>query len=530
MMTIRRYGTTCGSLQLLFPYVIACHHTYIQLLYISHAISQFAELSWQFSMTLFLAAMTHFESLFLVSSYGLISWCCLLLFGAAMARFFVDTISWNRRKALNLLIVAENVAVIAGCLVSYEIFQRDDEYVIHQQQHQPHAHYWMRTVLLTILFTSGSIGMVLQQTMVVVLERDWLIVVAQHMQATAANAGDSDSLGGEMNVVVRQIDLACKVLTPAFAGGLIGWLQHGASDNIRALRQAALVMAVLNAIAMVVEILFMTRLYHLVPGLATRHHHQSEKQQVAVDDGKPAGDNNKSAQKSTTSTIAITSETTSMFYGVRIYFQQPVAAAGVALSFLYFNALTFGGIMTAYLLSRGMSMSSVGLWRGLSAISGLCGTFVYRHLRQRFSLVTVGFVSILYQCVILSIGVVTLYLPTTLLSFSTAMTLLVGTVITSRIGLYGFDIAVTQLMQEQIPAPIRGVIGGTQQSLNAACQIASFVLSMAYQNPKDFPTYATIGYFGTVVATILFGGRMLHFQPPPPAASKSEHSLEETTT
>jgi solute carrier family 40 (iron-regulated transporter), member 1 len=514
--------------------VIVCNHTYIQqLLYISHAISQFAELSWQFSMTLFLAAMTHFESLFLVSSYGLISWCCLLLFGAAMARFFVDTISWNRRKALNLLIVAENVAVIAGCLVSYEIFQRDDEYVIHQQQQsqQQQAHYWMRMVLLTILFTSGSIGMVLQQTMVVVLERDWLIVVAQHMQAnTTGVGGDSDSLG-EMNVVMRQIDLACKVLTPAFAGGLIGWLQHGASDNIRALRQAALVMGVLNAIAMAVEILFMTRLYHLVPGLATRHHHISEKT-VAVDDGKPAaGDNNKSAQKSTTSTtIAITQETTSMFYGVRIYFQQPVAAAGVALSFLYFNALTFGGIMTAYLLSRGMSMSSVGLWRGLSAISGLCGTFVYRHLRQRFSLVTVGFVSILYQCVVLSIGVVTLYLPTNLLSYSTAMILLVGTVITSRIGLYGFDIAVTQLMQEQIPAPIRGVIGGTQQSLNAACQIASFVLSMAYQNPKDFPTYATIGYFGTVVATILFGGRMLHFQPPPPAVSKSEHSLEETTT
>jgi solute carrier family 40 (iron-regulated transporter), member 1 len=482
-------------------------------------------------MTLFLAAMTHFESLFLVSAYGLISWCCLLLFGAAMARFFVDTISWNRRKALNLLIVAENVAVIAGCLVSYEIFQRDDEYVTQQPQR---AHYWMRTVLLTILFTSGSIGMVLQQTMVVVLERDWLIVVAQHMQQqqqATATTGDSDSLG-EMNVVVRQIDLACKVLTPAFAGGLIGWLQHGNSDNVRALRQAALVMAVLNAIAMVVEILFMTRLYHLVPELAIRHVHSDK--QVAVDDGKPAaGDNNKSAQKSTTSTtIAVTaSSTKSMFYGVRIYFQQPVAAAGVALSFLYFNALTFGGIMTAYLLSRGMSMSSVGLWRGLSAISGLCGTFVYRHLRQRFSLVSVGFVSILYQCVILSIGVVTLYLPTTLLSFSTAMALLVGTVITSRIGLYGFDIAVTQLMQEQIPAPIRGVIGGTQQSLNAACQIASFVLSMVYQNPKDFPTYATIGYFGTVVATILFGGRMLHFQPPPPpAASKSEHSLEETTT
>jgi solute carrier family 40 (iron-regulated transporter), member 1 len=477
--------------------------------------------------------MTHFESLFLVSTYGLISWGCLLLFGSAMARFFVDTISWNRQSALIMLIVAENVAVIAGCLVSYEIFQRDDEYFTHQQQQQQqpqHAHSWMRTVLLTILFTSGSIGLVLQQTMVVVLERDWLIVVAAHQQQQATTTGgvgdDPDSLG-EMNVVVRQIDLACRVLTPAFAGSLIGWLQHGATDNIRDLRQAALVLGMLNAISMVVEIVFMTRLYHLVPGLATRHH-LAEKV-AAVNDGKPAGDHKSGPKTSTTAIVTTPEETTTMCYGVRIYFQQPVAAAGVALSFLYLNALTFGGIMTAYLLSRGMSMSSVGLWRGLSAISGLCGTFVYRHLRQQrcCSLVMVGFVSILFQCVVLSIGVVSMYLPTTLLSYSTAVSLLVGTVIVSRIGLYGFDIAVTQLMQEQIPAPIRGVIGGTQQSLNAACQIASFILSMAFQDPKDFPTYATIGYFGTVVAAALFGGRMLLFQPP---ASHSEHYLLEEAT
>jgi hypothetical protein len=189
------------------------------MLYIAHAVSQFAELSWQFSLTLFLAAMAHLESLLLVSAYGLISWCSLLLFSSAMARFFVDTIPWNRRAALNALIVAENIMVIAGCFVSYWIF-RSDDYLVQQQQKEQDGTtiiITLRTVLLTILFATGSIALVLEQTMVVVIERDWLIVVARHVAATTTasaatttNGGRVDSLG-EMNVIVKQIDLACKV-------------------------------------------------------------------------------------------------------------------------------------------------------------------------------------------------------------------------------------------------------------------------------------------------------------------------------
>lgn len=148
-----------------------------------------------------------------------------------MARFFVDQISWNRQSALNCLILAENTAVITGCFISFWIFQQD-EYLLQQStsSSSPQHQWWIpRTILLTLLFLIGSIGLVLEQAMVVLIERDWLIVVAQQLTDTTSHHQDTLS---EMNVVVRQINLSCRVLAPAFAGSLIGWLQQPGSKSL----------------------------------------------------------------------------------------------------------------------------------------------------------------------------------------------------------------------------------------------------------------------------------------------------------
>ena len=42
-------------------------------LYISHLSAKFTEIAWQFCLILFLSAMTGYQSLFLVSTYGLFS-------------------------------------------------------------------------------------------------------------------------------------------------------------------------------------------------------------------------------------------------------------------------------------------------------------------------------------------------------------------------------------------------------------------------------------------------------------------------
>ena len=110
----------------------------------------------------------------------------------------------------------------------------------------------------------------------------------------------------------------------------------------------------------------------------------------------------------------------------------------------------------------------------VSAIVGLAGTFAYRISTQRLTIATTGMWSVLLQfaCISLSVGAffVTKYVPATVL--------LIAGVCASRVGLWVFDIAVTQLMQENIPDGVRGLVGGTQQSINAFFQLSSFGLGM----------------------------------------------------
>jgi iron-regulated transporter 1 len=109
--------------------------------------------------------------------------------------------------------------------------------------------------------------------------------------------------------------------------------------------------------------------------------------------------------------------------------------------FRYLNVLTFGGIMTAYLVWRGMSLEAIGIWRGVSAAAGLAGTFVYNYLSTRISLVNSGMLSIVFQFLCLSICYASLFID----DFHTSLGMLIAGVCASRVGLWVFDISVTQV-------------------------------------------------------------------------------------
>jgi solute carrier family 40 (iron-regulated transporter), member 1 len=134
---------------------------------------------------------------------------------------------------------------------------------------------------------------------------------------------------------------------------------------------------------------------------------------------------------------------------------------------------------------------------------GLTGTFAFGFLSARFSLVTTGLWSILYQLLFISISMMSFFILT---YNGASLSILVISVCASRIGLWVFDIAVTQLMQEFIPEGIRGAVGGTQHALNAFFQLASFCFGFVFSAVQDFPIYAFLGYVTVVVAVAIYLG------------------------
>jgi iron-regulated transporter 1 len=151
-------------------------------------------------------------------------------------------------------------------------------------------------------------------------------------------------------------------------------------------------------------------------------------------------------------------------------------------------------------------MGSVGMWRGISSAVGLLGTFAYKFSAKYSTLATTGMWSIMFQFVCITFSMVSMFVY----DYTVSMALLILGVCASRIGLYVYKIAVTQLMQEHVPEDIRGNIGGTQNSLNAFFQLSSFALCLIYTNPQDFVIVVAAGYAAVGIAVVLYAIGIYH--------------------
>ncbi|XP_077453977.1 ferroportin [Stigmatopora argus] len=232
------------------------------------------------------------------------------------------------------------------------------------------------------------------------------------------------------------------------------------------------------------------------------------------------------------------------------YYQQPVFLAGMGLAFLYTTVLGFDCITTGYAYTQGISGSLLSLLMGVSAITGLMGTVMFTRLRKTYGLINTGIISsclhlgclLLCVCSVFAPGSpmeLSLLLPyftsnsstefeelasqrqkhtsplkgsinqpllpdrssihwtnNTVLfdnvpsgsapeSYISIILLFLG-VITARIGLWSFDLTVTQLLQENISETERGVVNGVQSSMNYLMDLLHFIMVISAPQPQNF--------------------------------------------
>jgi iron-regulated transporter 1 len=294
---------------------------------------------------------------------------------------------------------------------------------------------------------------------------------------------------------MKQIDLSCKIAAPGISGLVLSQLafQNDSGEaTIPDLQKACLFIGIANAIALVVEYICTARIYSIVPDLAHKRPQSS------------SGTENYGA----TDLPFLSDEPTCAAAGsccpppgFGIYMMQPICWGGLGLSLLYANALTFGnGIMTAYLLHRGQKIEVVGALRGTASAIGLLGTFAYQLSAKYLSLETTGMWSITYQFCFMGLALMSVFIE----QDSVAIALLVTGVCLSRIGLWVFDIAITQMQQQEIPEGVRGAMGGVQQSLNAFFTLLSFALGLVFPDPKDFVFFVMTAFFSVACALALY--------------------------
>ncbi|MBZ3884572.1 Solute carrier family 40 member 1 [Sciurus carolinensis] len=440
-------------------------------------------------------------------------------------------------------------------------------------------HGWFTVACYTVLITLAAVANLAGTALTITIQRDWIV---------SLTGGNRGQLAG-MNAAVRRLDQIINIFAPLSVGQVMTWASHVIGCGF---------ILGWNLVSLLVEFLFLSRVYQLVPQLAVKPHQQTwghflERQQEAVNiqgemdswettdefinkprtskEPKDSRSHLEGQQVTTERFLLCLRNTRRLLHtcreGWETYCRQTIFLPGLGLAFLYMTVLGFDCITTGYAYTQGIGGSLLSILTALSALSGLMGTILFTWLRRHYGLVTTGVISSWLHIGCLTLCVFSVFAPGSpfdmaILSFPlsknsssnhellkdnqvhvypfernlnqpilpdrssihwtnstvlfdgqqdpeqpesyVSIVLLFSGVILARIGLWSFDLTVTQLLQENIPEAERGAVNGVQCSLNYLMDLIHFILVMLAPRPQQFGMLVFISMLFVTTGHVLY--------------------------
>ncbi|KAK7186215.1 hypothetical protein DPSP01_005044 [Paraphaeosphaeria sporulosa] len=399
-------------------------------LYLSHTLSTWNARTFEFSAVIFLGSIFP-NTLFYASCYALFRSLTAFLLSPTVGHQ-VD--SRERLGVVRHSIIWQRVSVTGSCGILLLLLRSAPE-------------TWTKVAWFSICVVLAGVEKLAFVGNTVAVERDWVVVVAEGLGVPRE----------DLNSKMRRIDLVCKLVAP-FGISLV----DGYSTEVA-------IWAVLgqNTLSIVFEYFAIAQVYHAVPGLASR---KSSTAPINIEGRDMATPNSRGLSAAIQQWID--------------YFMNPACLASFSLALLYFTVLGFGSQLTTYLLTLDFTSTHIAGMRLISVILELSATCAAPLLMRRIGAVRAGLWFINYQLitVILAISLFTLSTPST----QTAGLALVAGVALSRLGLWGFDLCVQYLVQEDAPEATRGSFSSIEASLQNLFELCSFATTMVWARPDQF--------------------------------------------
>ncbi|KAJ7950064.1 Solute carrier family 40 protein [Quillaja saponaria] len=461
----------------------------ITYLYIGHFLARWGARMWEFSVGLYMISLWP-DSLLFAALYGVVESASPALFGPIIGQW-VDRLTYV--KVLQLWLVTQNLSfVIAGGTAA--------ALLIYSSMKFTNFSGFILLVLVTNI--SGAIGVLSTLAGTILIEREWVVVISKDQHPDVLT---------KMNSATRRIDLVCKLFAPVITGFIISFVS---------LKASAITLALWNTISVWVEYWLFMSVYKGIPALG-----QSSQRRISRlspsdieqnratslegerppshDGGKSVVADKKSKNKSTQWFSEIP------YIGAwKVYLQQDVVAPGLALALLFFTVLSFGTLMTATLEWEGIPAYVIGIARGISAMIGIAATLVYPVLQARISTLRTGLWAVWSQWICLLPCIASAWIQNRLLSSY----MLMGGVAVSRLGLWMFDLAVIQQMQDHVPESDRCVVGGVQNSLQSSLDLLAYVMGVFISNPQDFWKLTLLSFLAVTFAALLYTLHVYHIR------------------
>ncbi|XP_004385646.1 solute carrier family 40 member 1 isoform X2 [Trichechus manatus latirostris] len=517
-----RRGGCCGSLA---NYLTSAKF----LLYVSHSLSTWGDRMWHFAVSVFLVEL-YGNSLLLTAVYGLVVAGSVLVLGAIIG----DWVDKNPRlKVAQTSLVVQNVSVTLCGIILMMVF-------LHKNELLTMYHGWVLTSCYILIITIANIANLASTATTITIQRDWIVVVA----------GEDRSKLADMNATIRRIDQLTNILAPmavgqimTFGSPVIGCGFISAWNLMSMCVEYFLLWKVYQKTpALAVKAAFKVEEAELKQ---LNVHKDTEPK--PLEGTRLMGDKDPDIleleHKQEPSCASQIAEPFRTFRdGWVSYYNQPIFLAGLGLAFLYMTVLGFDCITTGYAYTQGLSGSILSILMGASAITGITGTVAFTCLRRKCGLVRTGLISGFAQLSCLILCVISVFMPGSPLdlsvspfedirsrfiqieplptttttkipgTFSTtemhvsngsspaniaietspksvpiiSVSLLFAGVIAARIGLWSFDLTVTQLLQENVIESERGIINGVQNSMNYLLDLLHFIMVILAPNPEAF--------------------------------------------
>jgi solute carrier family 40 (iron-regulated transporter), member 1 len=328
------------------------------LLYTMHFFFAFVSRIWQIGIVLLLAQLTN-NSLFFVALSGLFSSCCIFIFSSSIGDLFDRH---NRMTCMTIALLIKMISVSIGYFLCGEMLLHDsDETDLTTTSYQ----IYFIPVICAIADLSFSV-------ITMNIEKDWVVVLSN---------GNSGWLS-KTNSIMTQIDLSCNAIAPIVAGILFSFFDY---------HLVAFILLGVNGAATLGLYIFLRRLYDSWETLSIKTVVKSYSiigEDLAVDGLSPVSFSPfASPRKALSTPINITP--TLLGSGC--------AGAMISFSLLYLTVLSFGSLMLVYLKWCGIPDHWIGISRGLAAISGFTGAWIYPYASQVIGIKYLAKLSIWWQ-------------------------------------------------------------------------------------------------------------------------------------
>ncbi|KAM3873377.1 ferroportin [Diretmus argenteus] len=508
------------------------------LIYVSGALSMWGDRMWHFAISVFLIEL-YGRNLLLTAVFGLVVAGSVLLLGALIG----DWVDRNpRNKVAHASLFIQNISVTVCSIVLMLVFS-------YKQWIEQIWDGWLTVVCYTVVIVLADVANLASTALTIAIQRDWIVVITGYNRGHLAGMNATMRRIDQVTNILAPLAVG-QVMTLASnvvgCGFILGWNLVSLIVEFIFLSRVYRIVPALSLKPPVEDVdeAFLESTERRFHGEGN-----ASEPPALTEDNCNMSLHLKEMANLPLCFQRFRWLLSTCKDGWRAYYRQPVFLAGMGLAFLYTTVLGFDCITTGYAYTQGISGSLLSLLMGVSAITGLMGTLMFTKLRKAYGLVNTGIISSCLHLGCLLLCVCSVFAPgspvdlnllmpyintnssevggmasqrekhtyhlrggsnqpllpdrssihwtnntllfdndpsdTVPVSYISIILLFLG-VITARIGLWSFDLTVTQLLQENICESERGVVNGVQSSMNYLMDLLHFIMVISAPQPQHF--------------------------------------------